>query len=114
MQKVKSGYAVLDVTFGRERLNDFLGPNNIGENPNALPVVILGRIDSIHGNDDGCSQEFGVNVSRVDLLDEVGLKSKLEAADLAKQLLEGLKEAGQSVPDNLLGLTQAIEERVGV
>ncbi len=60
MTKIRSGFAVLDVTTGRRKLN-----KSFESNPRQrIPVVIHGYIDGIYGDDDGISREFNVRVTK--------------------------------------------------
>lgn len=54
---VFSSFAILDVKTGRAALKRHF--DNGGE---PLPVVIHGHIYGVHGNDDGVSREFSVEV----------------------------------------------------
>lgn len=58
---IKSDFAILDVKGGRTDLEQ-----RFREEPGLrIPVVIYGYIDGIHGNDDGVSREFNVQVQYV-------------------------------------------------
>lgn len=64
--KIKSGYAILDVTTGRAALKKHFDDScHYPEKPETIPVVIYGEISSVQGRDDGTSQEFEVIVSSV-------------------------------------------------
>lgn len=56
-----SGFAVLDITDGRNELLEYL--NKHGD----CDVVIKGKITGAWGNDDGISREFEVQVNGVDI-----------------------------------------------
>jgi hypothetical protein len=63
--KIKSNFALLDVTSGRAALNKQCDKrNNLRE---AVPVVIRGYITHRHGSFDGTSQEFAVDVTSVEV-----------------------------------------------
>jgi hypothetical protein len=59
--KIKSGFAILDVLSEKERfaLHKRLEASPIG-------VIIHGRIIGVHGHHDGTSQEYEVEVDKVD------------------------------------------------
>ncbi len=66
--KITSDFAILDVKEGREKLNEhFKDRPKLGPCPDSLriPVIILGYIDGVAGNDDGVSREFSVTVEKV-------------------------------------------------
>ena len=61
--KLQSDFAVLDVKLGRKLLRHSLKKNG----PGSVSVIIHGTIEEEHGGDDGVSQEFGINVTRVEV-----------------------------------------------
>ena len=61
--KIKCEFAVLDVTRGRRALEKRMLASE------RIPVNIRGFISHVHGNDDGVSIEFGVDVVSVKLED---------------------------------------------
>jgi hypothetical protein len=65
--KVTSDFAILDVKKGRKKLFKLFDkrPPQPG-----FPVVIRGRLDRVHGDDDGTSREFQVTVDSVKLDDD--------------------------------------------
>ncbi len=66
--KIKSDFALLDVKTGRAALNRQCGKDhNMKER---VPVIIRGYITHRHGNSDGISQEFGVEVTSVEVQGE--------------------------------------------
>lgn len=70
--KIKSKFAILDVQTGRAALNKLIAkPGHYMPEGNAVPVVIRGYITHRHGSFDGTSQEFGVEVSSVEVVDEL-------------------------------------------
>lgn len=64
--KIKSDFAVLDVKTGRGKLNKRIKSGHDMVEP--VEVCIRGRITHRHGSFDGTSQEFGVEVSSVEVL----------------------------------------------
>ncbi len=73
--KLQSNFAILDVKRGRASLLDACDKQD--RQPGLfLPVTITGFITGIHGNYDGVSQEFKVQVESVEVL----LISKDDAA----------------------------------
>jgi hypothetical protein len=62
--KLQSGFAILDVKRGRVALKKAVRklPKKGG-----IKVIIHGHIDVIWGNDDGESQEFAVQVDKVEV-----------------------------------------------
>lgn len=69
--KLKSTYALLDVERGRRRLEKIFsnGKGGYGKNRERVPVIITGYITHQHGDDDGVSIEFGVDVVSVEVGD---------------------------------------------
>ncbi len=64
--KLTSKFAILDVTQGRRQLAKRMPPGSQSlPKDKRIPVTILGYISHRHGNDDGTSIEFGVDVSDV-------------------------------------------------
>ena len=61
--KLQSTYALLDVKRGR------VGLNKLMDKSERVRVTIEGEIDAVYGDDDGESQEFTVDVSRVTVHD---------------------------------------------
>lgn len=75
--KLKSEFAILDITHGRKALNKLVERNGktcaeTHDLPKPLPVVIRGWITHRHGSDDGTSQEFGVEVFNIDVRQPIG------------------------------------------
>ena len=67
--KLKSDFAVLDVKRGRKELAKMMPPgSNRLPDDERIPVVIRGFISHQHGNDDGESIEFGIDVTNVEVL----------------------------------------------
>lgn len=66
--KLKSDFALLDVQHGRRQLERVFakGRGGYGANGERVPVTITGYITHQHGNDDGESIEFGVEVTGVE------------------------------------------------
>ena len=64
--KLHSKFAILDVTHGRKQLQKMMpaGSNSLPKDQQ-IPVTITGFISHQHGNDDGTSTEFGIDVSSV-------------------------------------------------
>lgn len=65
--RLQSDFAVLDVRHGRRQLDKLCDKVGGHDLPERIPVVIYGWITHRHGRDDGMSQEFGVQVSRVEV-----------------------------------------------
>lgn len=66
--KLHSEYALLDVKHGRRQLDKAIDRGGKGHDlPERIPVTIRGWITHRHGYDDGESQEFGVEVSSVEV-----------------------------------------------
>lgn len=70
--RLKSDFAILDVTTGRKKLADHFGGVSQLDRLSVLkvPVVIHGFIDDQWGGDDGTSIEFSVEVTKVELVKE--------------------------------------------
>mgnify|MGYP001453105985 CR=1 FL=1 len=67
--KITSTFALLDVTRGRKALNKLMPPGSQSlPNDKRIPVTIHGFISHRHGSDDGISQEFGVDVTKVEIM----------------------------------------------
>lgn len=66
LPKIKSNFAVLDVTVGRKALENIMPPGS-RRLDNPIPIVIYGYLSHQHGNDDGVSIEFGVDVTKVSM-----------------------------------------------
>ncbi len=68
--KLTSKFALLDVTQGRKQLAKRMPPGSQRlPRDKRIPITIHGFISHQHGNDDGTSIEFGVDVSYVTVLD---------------------------------------------
>jgi hypothetical protein len=72
--KLQSDFALLDVKRGRRQLDKLVDRNGKTgaekhDLPERIPVVIHGWITHRHGRDDGVSQEYGVEVDRVEVVD---------------------------------------------
>ena len=68
--KVTSDFAILDIKIGRSKLaKHFADRPHFGKCPPTLrvPVTITGFIEGVHGSDDGVSQEFTVDVTKLAL-----------------------------------------------
>ena len=66
--KLKSDFALLDVTSGRKTLDKLINKGGKGHDlPERIPVVIHGYITGRWGSDDGVSQEFSIEVAKVDV-----------------------------------------------
>ena len=73
--KLQSDFALLDVKRGRRQLDKMVERNGLTgaakhDLPERIPVVIRGYITHRHGRDDGISQEWGVEVSSVEVLEK--------------------------------------------
>lgn len=66
--KLQSDFALLDVKRGRKQLAKLM-PNGSQRTDNVIPVIIKGYISHRHGNDDGTSIEFGVDVTSVEIVE---------------------------------------------
>lgn len=65
--KLKSDFALLDVRHGRRQLDKMITKGGKGHDlPERIPVVIHGYITGRWGSDDGTSQEFEVQVTKVE------------------------------------------------
>jgi hypothetical protein len=62
--RLKSDFALLDVTHGRRSLDKLCVNNH--DLAEKIPVVIHGFITGRHGSCDGISQEFTIQVSKVE------------------------------------------------
>lgn len=65
VKALQSDFAILDVKHGRIGLGKHLDANQ-----GHVPVVITGWITRVRGNDDGVSQEFTVEVDKVEITSE--------------------------------------------
>jgi hypothetical protein len=66
--RIKSEFALLDVTSGRKALAKLMPPGSQSlPKEQRIPVTIRGFISHRHGDDDGISIEFGVDVSEIEL-----------------------------------------------
>jgi hypothetical protein len=66
--KIRSKFALLDVTYGRKALDRLMPPGSQSlPKDERIPVTIEGFISHRHGSDDGVSIEFGVDVTSVKL-----------------------------------------------
>lgn len=66
--KLQSDFALLDVKKGRKALAKMM-PNGSKRTDAVIPVVIKGYISHRHGNDDGVSIEFGIDVTSVEIVE---------------------------------------------
>lgn len=68
--KLRSKFALLDVTKGRKTLLKRVGGRGtpVERTGRSVPVVIYGDITEAWGGDDGTSREFEVRVTRVEVL----------------------------------------------
>lgn len=57
-EKINSDFAILDVKRGRAML-----AKRVNSGENRIPVTIRGYIVNVHGNDDGTSIEFEIEVT---------------------------------------------------
>lgn len=62
--KLHSDFAILDVKHGRRQLDKLCVNNH--DLAEKIPVVIYGFITGRQGSDDGISQEFTIQVSKVE------------------------------------------------
>jgi hypothetical protein len=68
LPKIKSEFALLDVTTGRKALAKIMPPGSQSlPKDERIPVTIKGFISHRWGGDDGISIEFGVDVSSIKL-----------------------------------------------
>lgn len=66
--KLQSEFALLDVMRGRKTLDKLMPPGSQSlPDSKRIPVVIRGFISHRHGGDDGISQEFGIDVTSVEV-----------------------------------------------
>ena len=65
-KEITSGFAILDVTKGRNKLAHALRPTCTSRGQ-PIPVTITGTIVDIYGGDDGTSREFEIKVTKVEL-----------------------------------------------
>ena len=66
--EIKSTFAIVDVTTGREALAmHFRERPRLGKCPPKyrIPITLTGYLESVWGNDDGTSREFSMTVERV-------------------------------------------------
>jgi hypothetical protein len=64
--KIRSEFALLDVTYGRKVLDKLMPPGSRSlPKEERIPVTIEGFISHRWGRDDGTSIEFGVDVTSV-------------------------------------------------
>lgn len=65
--KLQSDFVLLDVKHGRKQLDKIIEKGGKGHDlPERIPVVIHGYITGRSGYDDGISQEFTVEVTKVE------------------------------------------------
>jgi hypothetical protein len=65
--KLQADFALLDVRHGRRQLDTLIDKSGNGHDlPERIPVIIHGWITARWGADDGTSQEFSVEVSKVE------------------------------------------------
>lgn len=65
--KLQSDFVLLDVKHGRKQLDKIIEKGGKGHDlPERIPVVIHGYITGRSGYDDGVSQEFNVQVTKVE------------------------------------------------
>lgn len=66
--KLQSKFALLDVQRGAKTLDRMMPPGSQSlPDDKRIPVVIRGYITHRHGDHDGTSQEFGVDVTSVEV-----------------------------------------------
>jgi hypothetical protein len=66
--KLQSTFALLDVMRGRRALDKLMPPGSQSlPKDKRIPVTIKGFISHRHGDDDGVSIEFGVDVTSVEV-----------------------------------------------
>lgn len=98
LPKIKSGFAVLDVTAGRKRLSKRMPPGSRSlPDAEMIPVVIRGHITHQHGDDDGVSIEFGISVEEVEMMEPYGMATKSIGRATVKTSPAG--KATLTVPD---------------
>lgn len=70
MKKIKSGFAILDVTTGAKPLaKHFKARPLFGPCPEEMrvPVTLTGYIENVWGGHDGTSQEFTMRVETIEV-----------------------------------------------
>lgn len=68
--KLYSDFALLDVKHGRKKLDKLIDKGGKGHDlPAPVKVVIYGELTGRHGEDDGTSQEFTVQVTKVEVVE---------------------------------------------
>jgi hypothetical protein len=86
--RIESDFALLDVKVGRGALNRMIDDKHDLREP--VPVVIYGLITHRHGAFHGISQEFGVEVVKVEVVDGIGAgKGRARSAGRADPVPQG-------------------------
>jgi hypothetical protein len=67
LTKCTSTFAILDVKRGRSSLARHFRKTQMDPLSNMVPVVITGQITGVWGSDDGESQEFTVDVFKIEI-----------------------------------------------
>lgn len=77
LPSIKSTFAILDVTTGRSKLDKMMPPGSQSlTKGEKIPVTIHGYISHRHGACDGVSQEFGIDVETVEIMETFAMATK--------------------------------------
>lgn len=98
MPEIKSTFALLDVTKGRAKLDRLMPPGSLDLTDDMkIPVTIHGYISHRHGSCDGISQEFGIDVETVEIMEPYAMATKSIGRATVKTDATG--KAKLTVPD---------------